>query len=194
MTVPLATTFGSQILHTGPAVFGLLATSLGFGVAFGVGLVSVIQRRVDHDTVFGSAVLGGGASLLFAASMAHVALVMLGISVLGLCAGAVYVTGFTILGESTSDDVRGRIFGVFYTLVRLCLLLAFTLAPFLSGLLGGLSSHLTRNVHGKVIHHEIGTAAFHIALPGTRLTLLLGGAIILAAGLTARRDLRKAAS
>jgi dTMP kinase len=172
----------------------LLATSLGFGVAFGVAAVSFLQRKIGHDTVFGTAVLGGGVSLLFAASMAHVWLVVMGIAALGMCAGAVYVTGFTILGESTSDDVRGRIFGVFYTLVRLCLLLAFTLAPFLSGLLGGLSDHLTRTAHGKVIHHEIGTSALHIALPGTRLTLLLGGAIILVAGLSARRDLRKAAT
>jgi hypothetical protein len=66
------------------------------------------------------------------------------------------------------------------------------LAPFLSGLLDGVSYHLTRTVHGRVVHHEVGTAAFHVALPGTRLTLLLGGVIILGAGSIARRDLRKA--
>ncbi|MHB8464568.1 MAG: MFS transporter [Acidimicrobiales bacterium] len=188
MTVPLETTFAAQVLHKGPTGFGLLAASLGFGVAVGVLFVSVVQKRLDHDTVFGAAVLGAGGALLFAASMSHIGLVMLGIGLLGLCAGAVYVTGFTILGESTSDELRGRIFGVFYTLVRLCLLLAFTLAPFLSGLLDGVSAHFHRGTHS----HEVGTGSFHVALPGTRLTLLLGGVIILVAGWIARRDLRKA--
>ena len=190
MTVPLETTFAQQILHKGPTGFALLAMSLGLGVAVGVLAVSVIQKRVDHDTVFGTAVLGAGVALLFSASMAHIGLVMLGIGVLGLCAGAVYVTGFTILGESTSDDIRGRIFGVFYALVRLCLLLAFTLAPFISGLLDGLSAHLHRGRYS----HQIGNNSWHVALPGTRLTLLLGGVIILVAGWIARRDLRKAAA
>ena len=192
MTVPLETTFSDQILHTGATGFGLLAMSLGLGVAVGVLLVSVTQKRVNHDMVFGIAVLGAGASLLFAASMSHIGLVMLGIAALGICAGTVYVLGFTILGESTNDDIRGRIFGVFYTLVRFCLLLAFTLAPFLSGLLDGLSSHFHRTVNGHVLSHQLGNSTFHVAIPGTRLTLLLGGVIILMAGWIARRDLRKA--
>jgi dTMP kinase len=192
MTVPLETTFSSQVLHKGPTAFGLLAMSLGLGVATGVLVLSVAQKRVSHDLVFGLAVLGAGVSLIFAASMSQIALVMLGIAGLGVCAGAVYVLGFTILGESTSDELRGRIFAVFYALVRLCLLLAFTLAPAISAILDGLSAKLTFNSHGRVIRHEIGTASFHVALPGTRLTLLLGGVIILCAGMIARRDLHKA--
>jgi len=193
MVVPLGVTFSAKVLHKGPTGFGLLELALGLGVAAGVLMLTVWQKRFNHDQVFIMAVTGAGVSLLFAASMSNLALVMLGIGVLGVCAGGVYVLGFTILGESTSDDIRGRIFGVFYTLVRLCLLLAFTLAPFLSGILDGVSDHLSRRVGHTVIRHEVGTSAFHVALPGARLTLWTGGIIILIAAAFASRDLHKAA-
>ncbi|GAC1518190.1 MAG: hypothetical protein NVS1B12_10130 [Acidimicrobiales bacterium] len=194
MVVPLGVTYSSRILHKGPTGFGLLEFSLGLGVAAGVLAISVGQKHVSHDRTFTIAVTGAGVSIIFAATMSNLALVMLGIGLLGVCAGGVYVLGFTILGSSTSDDIRGRIFGVFYTLVRLCLLLAFTLAPLLSALLGSLSGHLYRHVGSRTIKGEIGTAAFHVALPGARLTLWLGGVIILGAAFIARRDLHKAAA
>lgn len=194
MVVPLGVTFSSSILHKGPTGFGLLEFSLGLGVAAGVLAISVGQKHVSHDRTFTIAVAGAGASIIFAAAMANLALVMLGIFLLGICAGGVYVLGFTILGSSTTDDIRGRIFGVFYTLVRLCLLLAFTLAPLLSALLGSLSGHLYRHAGRHTIKGEIGTDNFHVSLPGARLTLWLGGVIILGAAFIARRDLHKAAA
>ncbi|GAC1304819.1 MAG: hypothetical protein NVSMB16_00130 [Acidimicrobiales bacterium] len=192
MVVPLGVTFSARVLHKGATGFGLLEFSLGLGVAAGVLAISVIQKRISHDRTFTLAVLGAGVSIITAAAMSNLALVMLGIFFLGICAGGVYVLGFTILGASTNDEIRGRIFGVFYTLVRLCLLLAFTLAPLLSGILGSLSSHLYRHVGQRTIKGEVGTARFHVALPGARLTLWLGGVIILVAAMTARRDLHKA--
>jgi dTMP kinase len=192
MVVPLGITYSTKILHKGDTGFALLEMALGIGAALGVLLLSVTQKRLSHDRTFGLAVAGAGAALIFAACMSNLALVMLGIGLLGVCAGAVYVLGFTILGSTTSDELRGRIFGVFYTLVRLCLLLAFTLAPFLSGLLDGLAKHFHRHVGTHTIKGEVGTSAFHVALPGARLTLWLAGAIVLFAAWIARRDLRRA--
>jgi MFS family permease len=192
MLVPLGVTYSANILHKGPTGFGLLELALGLGVAGGVLILSVIQKHMQHDTVFVTSVFGAGVAIAVAACMSNLALTMLCIGVLGICTGGVYVLGFTILGESTDDALRGRIFGVFYTLVRLCLLLAFLLAPLLSGLLDGLSYHLSRHVGNRVIHHELGTASWHIALPGVRLTLWLGGLIILWASWWARNDLRRA--
>jgi dTMP kinase len=194
MVVPLGITYSETVLHAGTTGYGLLEMALGIGVAGGVMVVSVWQRRVSHTWAFGWSVAGAGAALLVAASLARLGLVMLAIGVFGACVGSVYVLGFTILGSSTSDEIRGRIFGMFYTLVRLCLLLAFTLAPLFSGLLNGLSDHLTRTVGGRTLHHEIGNATFHVSLPGTRLTLWLGGLIIVAASWVARRDLDRGAA
>ena len=58
---------------------------------------------------------------------------------MGVCAGAVYVLGFTILQENVDDELRGRIFAALYTLSRLCLLISLALAPLLAGLLDRLS-------------------------------------------------------
>jgi MFS family permease len=192
MVVPLGITYSSNILHKGQTGYGLLELALGVGAAAGILLLSVTHRRVNHDRTFAAAVAGAGGSLIFAAFMSNLALVMLGIGLLGVCAGAVYVLGFTILGATTSDELRGRIFGVFYTLVRLCLLLAFILAPFLTGLLNGLAGHLHRHVGSRLIKGELGTSSLHVALPGARLTLWLGGLIVLFAAWIARRDLRRA--
>lgn len=192
MVVPLGITYSATILHKGSTGYGLLELALGVGAAAGVLLLSMTHARLSHDRTFVAAVAGAGAALLFAACMSNLALVMLGIGLLGLCAGAVYVLGFTILGGTTSDDLRGRIFGVFYALVRLCLLLAFTLAPLLSGLLNGLAGHFHRHAGSRLVKGEVGTSAFHVALPGARLTLWLGGLIVLLAAWIAQRDLRRA--
>jgi MFS family permease len=192
MTVPLGITYSEDILHKGSTGYGLLELALGLGAAAGVLILSMTQKHLPHDWTFAFAVAGAGGSLIFAAFMSNLGLVMLGIGLLGVCAGAVYVLGFTILGATTSDELRGRIFGVFYTLVRLCLLLAFTLAPLLSAVLGGLSSHLHRHIGTRLIKGEVGTSSLHLALPGARLTLWLGGVIILVAAWVAKRDLRKA--
>jgi hypothetical protein len=83
---------------------------------------------------------------------------------------------------------------VFYTLVRLCLLLAFTLAPIFSGVLNGLSDRFTSRLGGKVVHHSIGNSTFHVGLPGSRLTLWLGGLIIFIAAWVTRRDFNRESS
>jgi dTMP kinase len=194
MVVPLGVTYSVTVLHAGTTGFGLLEMALGVGVALGVVVVSVAQRRVSHTSAFFWCVLGAGVALIIAASLAHLALSMLFIGLFGACVGAVYVLGFTILGSTASDEIRGRIFGVFYTLVRLCLLLAFTLAPLFSGVLNGLSNHITATLGGKVVHHELGNSTFHVGLPGTRLTLWLGGLIIFAAAWATRRDLNRDAA
>jgi MFS family permease len=104
------------------------------------------------------------------------------VAMLGIGAGAVYVLGFTILQESVSDDLRGRIFSTLYTLVRLCLLLAFAVGPFLTDLLDRLAkSWFDRRVH-------LGITVY---LPGVRLTLWLAGLIILGAAVLAIGSFRK---
>jgi dTMP kinase len=92
-----------------------------------------------------------------------------------VCAGAVYVVGFTLLHENVDDELRGRIFSVLYTIVRLCLLIAFALGPFLSELLDRVSNHFFTN-------RSISVLGKHLFIPGERLTLWLAGVIIIVAG------------
>ena len=101
------------------------------------------------------------------------------IAVMGICAGAVYVLGFTILQEGVEDELRGRTFATLYTLSRLCMLISLSLAPLVSRVLDDVSNAL---VDGEL---SLGSADFSV--PGVRITLWIGAAIILAAGALALR-------
>ena len=173
MVVPLGPVMSARVLGAGTAGFGLLLTALGTGMALGVVTLSVVQRRVPHERIFVASVFGAGISLLLAASMSSLTPALGFVAIMGLCAGSVYILGFTILQANVEDELRGRIFAALYTLVRFCLLLAFTLAPVLSSLLDRLSA--------RVFDRSVTLAGVPVALPGVRLTLWLGGLIILTA-------------
>ena len=182
MVVPLGPVASDQIYGAGTAGFGLLLAALGFGVAAGIVGLSMLQKRVPHERMFVASVLGAGGSLVAAASMSTLTPALVFAAALGLCAGSVYILGFTILQTNVEDELRGRIFALLYTLVRFCLLLAFTLAPVVSRLLDDLSQ--------SQFQRSVSIGGWSIALPGVRMTLWLGGVIILAAGLLALRGLR----
>jgi len=175
MLVPLGSIFSRDILGAGAAGYGIFITALGFGVAAGVLLLSVTQKRLPKVRVFELAIFSAGGSLIFAASMSTLALAVIGVFALGICGGAVYVVGFTLLHENVDDELRGRIFSALYTIVRLCLLIAFALGPFLSEFLDRLSARFFTN-------RTITLLGRHFFIPGERLTLWLAGAIIIAAG------------
>jgi dTMP kinase len=181
MLVPLGPVFSDVVLGEGPSGFGVFITALGLGVAIGVIGLSVLQRRVNKERVFTIAVLSAGACLLVAASMSQLWSAALWVAALGVCAGAVYVLGFTLLHENVEDELRGRVFSSLYTLVRLCVLVAFAVGPFLSELLDQVSDAL---VDRRI---DIGV---EIAVPGVRLTLWFAGLIMFVAGILAALSLR----
>ena len=179
MVAPLGPIYANQVLHAGPAGFGLLLTALGMGLAVGVVGLSTVQSRIPHSRLFPWAVVGAGVSMLVAVSMGSLGLTMAFIAVMGICAGAVYVLGFTILQEGVEDELRGRTFATLYTLSRLCMLISLSLAPLVSRVLDDVSNAL---VDGEL---SLGSADFSV--PGVRITLWIGAAIILAAGALALR-------
>ena len=181
MVAPLGPTFANEVLRAGPPGFGLLLTALGTGLAIGVVGLSSVQRRISHARLFPPAVLGAGVAMGAAATTSRLGLTMFFIGIMGVCAGAVYVLGFTILQENVDDELRGRTFATLYTLSRLCLLVALTLAPLTAGLLDRLSRRL--------VGGEIEIAGATIDLAGVRLTLWIGAAIILVAGVLAARTM-----
>lgn len=182
MLVPLGPVFSTKVAGAGTAGFGFLIFALGLGVAFGVVAISVFQRRLPKAQVFAGSVFVAGAALIVAASMSTLGLAATFVALMGVCAGSVYVLGFTLLHESVDDDLRGRIFSALYTLVRFCVLVAFAVGPLLSDLLDRLSHRL--------VDRQISIMGWDIAVPGVRLTLWLAGLIIMGAGVLAVMSLR----
>lgn len=183
MLVPLGDLFSREVLGGGAAGFGLLLTALGFGLAAGVIAVSVLQKRLPKVHVFCGAVMAAGVALVLGATMSTLTPALAFVFVLGMCAGTIYVLGFTILHERVADELRGRVFASLYTLVRLCVLLSFAVGPLLADRLEVLSQSMS---DGSV--EPFGVV---VAIPGVRLALWSAGAIILVAGVLAVVVLRR---
>jgi dTMP kinase len=180
--VPLGPVFANEVL-SGSAQFGVLMTALGTGASIGVLGLVVVQRRLPRERVFPLATVGVGAFLMAAVTFNVGGLVALMVVGAGACAGAAYVSGFTVLQEATTDELRGRTFATLYTVIRLCLLLSLTVSP--------LFADLFHWVGGQVIPgRSVTLGGFRYTFPGVRWALWGGGAVTLAAGWYADRELR----
>ncbi len=182
MLIPLGKSFATDVLRVDESGFGLFVFSLGAGVAVGVVAVSFVQKRLPKEWVFAISVVTAGVTLLVAASMTSLTAAALLVSMIGICAGTVYVLGFTLLHENVEDELRGRIFSALFTLVRLCVLIAFLVGPMLAESLEQLSQELWDG--------DIAIGGWVVSVPGVRLTLWLAGLIIVAAGTLSGLSLR----
>ena len=182
MLIPLGPVFNTDVLGAGESGFGLILTFLGIGVALGVLALSALQKRVNKDRTFSGSVLFAGAALIAIATLSDLFLALALVLVLGVCAGAVYVLGFTILHESVDDGLRGRVFSAMYTVVRFCLLISIAI--------GGALSDFLDWVFERTLDGAVSLGGLTISLPGVRGALWLAGLIILLAGLLAFRSLR----
>lgn len=187
MLVPLGPTFARFVIGN-TNTFPLFITALGVGVATGVVLLSALQNRINKEVAFPFLVMGAGVSMFFGVSMSTFWLAALGVFGLGLFAGAVYVLGFTLLQAHTDDELRGRIFATMLTLVRLCVLLALLVGPFLATIFNGFARAATGDPEPEV--PTMSLFGFDLAVPGVRLTLWLAALILIGAGVLAGRSMR----
>lgn len=187
MLVPLGPTFAKQILGDVDK-FPLYITALGCGVAAGVGLLTALQQKVPKTKVFCGALFFAGGTMIYAVFMSTFWLQAIGVFGLGLGAGSVYVLGYTLLQESTVDDMRGRTFNTFLTLVRISVLGAMVLGPTISALLDPL---MRRWIGGRTRFGVPGVRWFGVeyGLPGVRVTLWLAGVVVLVAATLASRSI-----
>lgn len=124
--------FAQDTLGGGPTAWGFLVTAVGVGLALGMALVGQVYKLVEKDTFFPLAILGGGASLMVLAATPNVALAAVVTVVMGATAGATWVTGYTLLHENVTDELRGRVFGSLTVLARLGLFLSLAGFPLLA--------------------------------------------------------------
>ena len=184
--IPLGPVFAAEVLGGDAATFGILMTALGTGAALGIFSLLAVQRHLPRRGVFSAATMATGMSIVIAASFSTTPLAALFAAFTGAFAGTAYVTGFSLLQEEVADELRGRTFAALYSVIRLCLLLALTIAP--------LFADLFEWITGRVFtDREIEVAGAAYTVNGVRVTLWLGGLLTFAAGLWARRAARKAA-
>jgi dTMP kinase len=182
MLVPLGAIYATEVLNAGDGGFGFLITALGLGMAVGVGLVSWVQRHLSKTKIFTWSLVAAGTFLIVSASTSQIHFSGTMTFCIGICAGSVYVLGFTLLHENVADELRGRIFSTFYLLTRMCVLLALVVGPLLEETFDRLSK--------RFWERDINIFGYELFVPGVRITLWLAALIMLIAGLIAIISLR----
>jgi dTMP kinase len=169
------------VLGADPSSFGLLMTGLGFGAAIGVLSLSAVAQRLPTERVFVGAAFATGVGLILTSSVSSLTPAVFLVGFFGMGAGVAYVSGFTIIQERVSDELRGRTFATLYTIIRFCLLFSLAVSPWLSGALDSLS--------GALFDDRVIDVGIRVAVPGVRLTLWLGGLVTVAVALFVSRDM-----
>lgn len=168
--------FASAALGGGPTAWGILVTAVGLGMAIGMIFVGQVHKFVDKDTYFPWAILAGAAGLVLVASTPNIALASLATVLMGAAAGSTWVTGYTLLHENVTDELRGRVFGSLTVLARLGLFLSLTVFPLLAQAF-------------PTLVFELGDRILRI--DGTRFALWTGALVMVLGGILSRGGLAK---
>ena len=84
--------------------------------------------------MFGLSIAAAGGWLVLLSLVPNIALAVFFTLGLGACAGAAWVTGYTLLGLEVGDDVRGRTFAFVQSMVRVVLVSVLALGPVVAAL------------------------------------------------------------
>ena len=172
--ISLGPIFARYEVHAGSTGFGFLVIGFGLGMGAGLGAMNFLVRYMEKDNLFSIAMLGAAASLFGLAAMPTIGLAFLFAVPMGMGVGLTWVTGYTMLQENVTDEFRGRTFATLTILARMTLFLALVIFPALSAAIGP---------------HPFSFKG--TAVSGTRLSLYMGGLIVVAAAGLSRGGLRR---
>ncbi|MCJ7832109.1 MAG: dTMP kinase, partial [Actinobacteria bacterium] len=172
----LGPVFVSRTLDAGSAGWGVLVTTYGIGMAIGLATVGLVCKVLDREHVFYLSMISASVTLFVLASMPNLPLVAMSAVFLGIFVGMTWVTGYTLLQESVSDEFRGRTFASLAVLSRLGLFVSLAVFPTFVGIIGA---------------HGFDVLGQHLDMSGTRLALWVAGGMVLAGGLYTRRGMKR---
>jgi dTMP kinase len=151
-------------------LFGAVFVGLGLGMAFGPRVARDLSRR----RLFGLSLVFAAICLILVAVMPQVALAVVFVVGVGFGAGVAYLAGTTLIGTDIDDVMRGRVFALLQSLIRVVLVLALAAVPFAVAQVG---------------KRTITVGHVHYTVDGTRIVLIVGGIFALIAGLFAYRKM-----
>ncbi|HEX2294061.1 MAG TPA: dTMP kinase [Actinomycetota bacterium] len=171
----LGVAFVDDVLGGGDRGFAFLVGFLATGMIIGLLAVGLIARRIQKDVLFSSSLLLVGVGLIGLASVGSLNSAIPLASALGFFGGAAYSTGYSLMHETTADELRGRTFSAAYTVIRMGTLVGLGLFPFIAGLLG---------------HYRLTSPLGTLDMPGSRVTLWLAGGVAVIGGIVSMRAIR----
>jgi dTMP kinase len=166
--------FVQDVLGGGDRGFAFLIGFLATGMIIGLLAIGAIVQRVHKDVLFSSSILLLGIGLILLASMSGLGSAIPIASALGFFGGVAYSTGYSLMHETTRDELRGRTFSAAYTVIRIGTLVGLGLFPLIAGAIG---DHQLDFPGGWGV----------VDLPGSRTTLWLAGLFAVGGGLLSMR-------
>ena len=160
-------------LGAGNAGYGILFGSVFTGLALGMLVGPKVLPTVPRRMVFTAAIGSAGLALVVMGLLQDYLGAVVTSAVMGLFAGIAWITGFTMIGQEVSDQLRGRVFAFVMSSVRIVLLGTIALGPILAGAIG---SHLV----------TIGN--FQMSLSGPAIVLAVGGLVAVGVSIYAGRQ------
>jgi len=148
--------FADTVLGGGDAAYGLLFGCMFLGIAAGVALGPRALGDLSRRRVFGPSIVVAGSALVFMSVVPNLFLVTVATLVVGAFAGIAYVVGITLLGLEVEDEMRGRMFGLVQSLMRIDLLLVTAIAPFIAGIIGTRDGPLGVSINGVSVTMFVG--------------------------------------
>ncbi len=174
--IALGPVFAGQTLHAPTAGWGFLVTAIGIGMGLGMASLGQMTKLIEREHLFPIAMLSGAVAVFVDAAMPNIALASLVTVFLGFFAGMTWVTGYALLQENVADEFRGRTFGTLTVMSRLGMFASFIVFPTIAGAVGD---------------HTLTVGGTRLDIAGTRIALWAGGLVVLMAGLSSLRGLRR---
>lgn len=158
-------------LGGGNGAWGLLFGAVFGGLAVGMLLGPRLLRDFSRRRMFGMSIISAAVTLALIGMLPNLEIAVLLSFALGGFAGVAWVIGYTLIGLEVDDSMRGRTFAFIYVMVRIALLAAVSVAPFLAGVIGAHRIELTDEIV--------------LRLDGTNFVLLLAAALAALVGAAA---------
>ena len=135
----LGHTFLTVDLGFSESSFGFMIASFGTGILISMLTLSYFVTSFNRvNFLIGISMMLVGISLLLAFRSTDFLVILLSVFISGLGTGGVYLLTISFLQASTSIEIRGRVFGNFYTIGRLALLISFLLSGIIANYLDGI--------------------------------------------------------
>lgn len=178
LVIGLATRFVKD-MGAGAPGYGMLFVAVFTGMATGIVGGPRALAGLSRPRIFGAALTSAGVLLLVLAVVPVLLVALPLATVLGAVIGVAWVVGYTLLGLTVEDEVRGRTFALVQSLDGVVLVAVLALAPLLAAGFDAMLS-LPRTV-------SLGTV--HLTYTGAMAAYLVAGLGMCAAGLAAWRTM-----
>ena len=172
--IGLAQTFVKD-LGAGQPGYGALFAAVFLGLAVGMWGGPRLLSGFSRYRLFGLALIAAGGFLALLALIPNIVMAFLFTVGLGACGGIAWVTGYTLLGLTVDDSVRGRTFAFIASAARIVLITVLALGPALAALIG---------------RHTINfTDTRQLSYNGAAFVFLLGAILAITLGVSAYRQM-----